>query len=289
MHDKLIFAIVPFYIIMMAGEMYAGFKRGAEIYEKRDTIASLSMGIGNGILRVGYDAFFLWVLTRIYTYRVVDLPREAWWMLPLAILAYDFCFYWFHRLHHEVRWLWASHVNHHSSERYNLSTALRQSWTEPMSEMPFYFPLALLGISPEALLLAQVISLSYQFVTHTELVRSLGPLEWVLNTPSHHRVHHASNLRYLDRNYSAMFIVWDRLFGTFQQEEEKVVYGLTKNIETYNPVKIAFHEWIAMGRDILQARSLRGKWMAFWGPPGWSEDGSSMTAKEAQREAGFID
>jgi sterol desaturase/sphingolipid hydroxylase (fatty acid hydroxylase superfamily) len=203
----------------------------------------------------------------------------------LLFFAEDFCYYWFHRFHHEVRFFWAAHVNHHSSRYFNLSTALRQSWTTPITGPIFWVPLALLGFHPFMILTAQAVSLIYQFWIHTELIGRLGPLERVLNTPSHHRVHHGANVEYLDRNYAGILIVWDRLFGSFEPERAPVDYGLTKNIRTFNPVQIAFHEWQGMFRDVLRARSWREAAQFLLQPPGWSPDGSTLTARQMQRRA----
>ena len=181
----------------------------------------------------------------------------------------DLVFYWYHRTHHTVRVFWASHVVHHSSQRFNLSTALRQSWT-PFTALPFWLPLALLGFAPWMILLQQSISLLYQFFLHTERIGKLwAPAEFVFNTPSHHRVHHASNAAYLDRNYGGVLIVWDRLFGTFAAEREPAVYGLTKNIRTFNPLRVATHEFVAMARDLAWVRRGRDAVGVVFGRPGW--------------------
>ena len=181
----------------------------------------------------------------------------------------DLSYYVFHRVHHESRFFWASHVVHHSSQRYNLSTALRQTWT-PMTGIAFWAPLALLGFHPWMVLTEMSVSLLYQFWIHTEAIDRLPrPVELVFNTPSHHRVHHASNPQYLDRNYAGILIVWDRLFGTFEPEVERPVYGLTTNIATYNPARIAFHEFAAIFRDVRAATCWRDRLgHAFFGP-GW--------------------
>ena len=167
----------------------------------------------------------------------------------------DFAYYWFHRISHEVRLFWASHVVHHSSQYFNLSTALRQTWV-PMTYFPFWMPIALLGYPPYMILTMQAVSLMYQFWIHTERIGKLPrPIEFVFNTPSHHRVHHGANDIYLDRNYGGILIIWDRLFGTFQGEEEQVRYGLTKNIHTFRPFRVAFHEYQAMWRDVRGGRA----------------------------------
>jgi sterol desaturase/sphingolipid hydroxylase (fatty acid hydroxylase superfamily) len=182
---------------------------------------------------------------------------------------------------------WACHVNHHSSTHYNLSTALRQAVLTPLSGPIFWAPLPLIGFPPWMVLTAQAWSLLYQFWLHTEAIDRLGPLEAIMNTPSHHRVHHGKNVRYLDKNHAGIFIIWDKLFGTFAPEEERVVYGLTTDITTYNPLRIGFHEFAAIGRDVARAPSLRAKLGYMFRPPGWSHDGSTKTATELQRDLRF--
>jgi sterol desaturase/sphingolipid hydroxylase (fatty acid hydroxylase superfamily) len=183
-----------------------------------------------------------------------------------------------------VRLFWAAHVNHHSSRHYNLSTALRQSWMTPLTGIVFYCPLPLLGFEPAMVATAVAINTVYQFWIHTEAIDRLGPLEWIINTPSHHRVHHGRNVEYLDRNYAGMFIIWDRMFGSFEPESAAVDYGLTKNIETFNPITIAFHEYVDMFRDAARADSMTNALQHMMRPPGWSPDGSTLTAAQMQRQ-----
>ncbi|HSO64777.1 MAG TPA: sterol desaturase family protein [Ornithinibacter sp.] len=190
----------------------------------------------------------------------------------VAILGWDAIYYWNHRFNHESRWLWAMHVVHHSSERYNLSTALRQPVAEGLTMSVPYGLLALAGVRPSVIENARALNLIYQFWIHTEAVRSIGWLEHVLNTPSHHRVHHGTNRQYLDRNHGSVLILWDRLFGTFEREDEPVVYGLTTNIDTSNPVTIATHEWRDIGRDIAGAATWRERWSFLLRRPGWAYD-----------------
>jgi sterol desaturase/sphingolipid hydroxylase (fatty acid hydroxylase superfamily) len=239
-------------------------------YEVRDTATSLSMGIGSLVVGAPWKLVLVVVYAGLYQFAPWQLPMATWWAWALLLVADDLAYYWFHRLHHEVRVLWASHVPHHSSQFYNLSTALRQSWT-PMTSLPFWLPLALVGFPPWAILLQQSISLLYQFFLHTERVDRLWrPAEWVLNTPSHHRVHHGSNAGYLDRNYGGILIVWDRLFGSFQPEGERVRYGLTKNISTYNPVRVAFAEFSAIAHDVRSADRWRDRLGYVVRRPGWA-------------------
>ena len=190
----------------------------------------------------------------------------------VAVLGWDAIYYWNHRFNHESRWLWAMHVVHHSSERYNLSTALRQPVAEGLTMSVPYGLLALAGVRPSVIENARALNLIYQFWIHTEAVRSIGRLENVLNTPSHHRVHHGTNRQYLDRNHGSILIVWDKLFGTFEREDERVVYGLTTNIDTYNPVTIATHEWRDIGRDVAGSTTWRERWSYLLRGPGWAYD-----------------
>ncbi|MEV4707594.1 sterol desaturase family protein [Actinoplanes sp. NPDC049316] len=238
-------------------------------YEARDTATSLSMGIGSQVVGVPWKLVTAVAFAGLYVLSPIKLDPHDWWVWVLLFFADDFAYYWFHRLHHEVRVLWAGHVVHHSSQFFNLSTALRQSWT-PMTSLPFWLGLAALGFPPWMIFLQQSVSLAYQFFLHTERVDRLPrPVEWFFNTPSHHRVHHGSNDPYLDRNYGGILIVWDRLFGSFEPEGEQVKYGLTSNIETYNPLRVATHEYAAIWRDLRSARTWRDRAGYLFGRPGW--------------------
>ena len=284
--SRLIAFATPVFIALLLLELWLSRRMatpGAQGYERRDTWASLAMGLGNVVVAAATKGAALALFFGAYQVRLFDVGTGAWAWLAL-FLAEDFCYYWFHRVHHEVRFFWAAHVNHHSSQRYNLSTALRQSWTTPLTGPIFWVPLALLGFHPFMILTQQAISLIYQFWIHSELIGRLGPLEAVLNTPSHHRVHHGANVEYLDRNYGGILIVWDRLFGTFEPERAPVAYGLTKNIRSFRPFEIAFHEWRAMFRDVRHARSWRDRLAHLLRPPGWSPDGSTLTARQMQRQ-----
>ena len=277
-------ASVPLFALAFALEVRWARRRAGDArvtgFTVRDTLASGAVGLGSVAVEIAVKAPTIAALALVYQFRLFDLTGY-WWAWIILLFAEDLCYYWFHRTHHEVRVLWATHVNHHSSEYFNLGTALRQSWTSPIVGAVFWLPLGLVGFSPLMVLTAQAWS-ALQFGIHTEAIRSLGPLEWVLNSPSHHRVHHGSNARYLDRNYAGIFIIWDRLFGTFEPEGEPARYGLTHDIDTHNPVRIAFHEWHAMIRDVRGARRWRDKFAYVFGPPrqgrrvGWPRD---MTAR----------
>jgi sterol desaturase/sphingolipid hydroxylase (fatty acid hydroxylase superfamily) len=238
-------------------------------YERRDTIASLMMGLVS-VAFVGLIVHGQFLLARwLWTYRLTDLGEGplGW---AVAMLSWDFVYYWVHRVEHERRLFWAAHVNHHSSERYNLSTALRQPWT-PFLTLAMVPPIALLGVRPGMIVAAGGFNLLYQFWVHTEAVDRMPRwFEWVFNTPSHHRVHHGSNEGYLDCNYAGILIVWDRLFRTFVEEREPVVYGLTKNLRSYNLLAIAFHEYASIARDLRAATTWSERWHRLFSGPGWA-------------------
>ena len=249
-------------------------------YETKDTAVSLGMGLFSsvaGLLTAGVAAAAaIWA----WQYRVFDIPMTAIWAWVALFLLEDLTYYWFHRLSHERRFWWAAHVNHHTSQHYNLSTALRQTWTGGLAgTWALWLPLALLGFPPAMIAIQKGISLVYQYWIHTEAIRRMPVwFEAVFNTPSHHRVHHARNPRYLDSNYAGILIVWDKLFGTFQPEldEEPCRYGIVRNLSTFNILRVAFHEWIGMAADVV--RHPRHALGYVFGRPGWSHDGSRDTS-----------
>ena len=272
MFDLILHAI-PVFVVCLALEAasYYFLPDDEELgYEVRDSRTSLAMGLGNVVVNLGWKLVVVAVYAAAYLLTPVHLSAGNPLTWVALFVADDVAYYWYHRTHHTIRVLWASHVVHHSSEYYNLSTALRQPWT-PFSSLPYWLPLALIGFPPWMILLAQSWSLLYQFFIHTERVDKLWqPIELVLNTPSHHRVHHGAQSQYLDKNYGGILIVWDRLFGTFEPEGERVRYGLTKNINTYNPVRVATHEFAAIWHDVRRASGWRERWGYVARGPGWS-------------------
>ena len=276
MAEVLYFAIPAFVLLLIVEALsyrHLGDDEDLVGYEKRDTATSLSMGLGNVTINVVWKLVVLAAYAVLYELTPLRLHADIWWSWVLLFFADDLAYYWFHRVHHEVRVFWASHVVHHSSEHFNLSTALRQTWT-PMTSLPFWAPLALAGFSPGMILLAQSWSLIYQFWIHTERVKKMPRwFEAVFNTPSHHRVHHGANQEYLDRNYAGILIIWDRLFGTFEPEGKRVRYGLTKNIRTHNPVRVGFHEFIAIAHDVRHAKNWHERLGYMFGGPGWTPQG----------------
>lgn len=271
MVDIILYAI-PFFLLFLGLEiasLWFAPDDGEVGYEVRDTMTSLTMGIGNVILGVAYKALALLAYAAVYELTPLRVDSHWWPAWVLLLFGDDLAYYWFHRAHHEVRVLWASHVVHHSSQRYNLSTALRQTWTA-FTGIPFWLPLAALGFAPWMIFLQQSVSLLYQFFLHTERIDKLPrPVELIMNTPSHHRVHHGMNTRYLDRNYGGILIVWDRLFRTFEPEGERVRYGITMQLRTYNPLIVGFGEYLAIWRDVWASSSWGERAGHLLRGPGW--------------------
>jgi sterol desaturase/sphingolipid hydroxylase (fatty acid hydroxylase superfamily) len=264
---------VPGFILLVALEAAADAVMRRDLYKFKDTAASLTMGVGNLLVNLLAKALQFSIFTALHRFALFHIAYQ-WWAWLLLFFADDFTYYWFHRVSHESRIFWASHVVHHSSQRYNLSTALRQTWTGSFMGFVFWLWLPIVGFPPAMIMTMQALSLLYQFWIHTELIRTMGPAEQILNTPSHHRVHHGSNPKYIDRNHAGTLIVWDKLFGTFEPEDpaDAPRFGLTRNIGTYNPVRIAFHEWVDMIRDVRKAHGWRNKLRYAFGNPAWRQE-----------------
>ncbi|MFQ3665970.1 MAG: sterol desaturase family protein [Sphingomonadaceae bacterium] len=273
---------VPFFVGLVLLEMLAVRLRRVGAYEWRDAGTSLTLGLGSTLAGALAAAPVAAISAFVFEHRLFDIPF-AWWAFLLAFVLDDLAYYWFHRSAHRVRWFWASHVIHHSSQHYNLTTALRQTWTGFLSlSFLFRLPLFLIGFPPEMVFFAAGLNLVYQFWIHTEQVGRLPRwFEAVMNTPSHHRVHHATNPRYLDRNYAGVFIVWDRLFGTFEPEDaaEPPRYGIVRNLPGFNPLWAAVHEWVGIARDVGRAGSPAEVAGYTLGPPGWRPGDPSGTSE----------
>jgi sterol desaturase/sphingolipid hydroxylase (fatty acid hydroxylase superfamily) len=271
---------IPGFVLLVLAEMLWAWKRRPEAYEPRDTLTSLAFGLGSTVAGLLLGGFALLVFLAAYEYRLFEIGW-VWWAWPLCFVLDDLAYYWIHRAGHRVRWFWASHVNHHSSQHYNLSTALRQSWTGAFTlGFAFKLPLVLLGFHPVMIAVVGGFNLIYQFWIHTEAIGRMPRwFEAVMNTPSHHRVHHATNPRYLDRNYAGVFIVWDRMFGTFEPEtdDERIRYGIVKQLGSFNLLHSVFHEWIGMLQDVRRA-PWRHKLGYLLREPGWTHDGSRETS-----------
>ncbi|WP_058044996.1 sterol desaturase family protein [Streptomyces roseifaciens] len=270
--DVVLWSIPAFLLLtvleLVSYRLHPAEETGDAGYEVKDAATSIGMGVGSLVFDALWKIPIVAVYTALYELTPLRIP-VLWWTLPLMLLVQDFFYYWSHRGHHVIRILWACHVVHHSSRKFNLTTALRQPWTT-LTVWPFYLPMIAVGVHPAALAFCSSANLVYQFWVHTERVRKLPrPFEYVLNTASHHRVHHASQGGYLDRNYGGILIVWDRLFGSFVPEGERPVYGLTKNIDTYNPLRVASHEYAAIARDLRAARDWRERLGRVFRGPGW--------------------
>ncbi len=282
MPPAILYYAIPGFIILLSLEAWFSYREQKHLYHTKDTWGSLGLGIGNVVVGFATKALIFGLFSFLYQFRIFNLDAGYWWFWVLLFLADDFSYYWFHRISHNVNWFWASHVVHHSSKHYNLAAALRQTWTgNATGSFLFWAWMPLVGFHPVWVLFMQQISLIYQFWIHTETVKKLPAIfEWILNTPSHHRVHHGSDLKYLDKNHGGVLIIWDRIFGSFQAEEERPTYGLTTNIESYNPVVIAFKTWGDLIRQAKRSGSFKNAIGYFIHPPGWSHDGSSKTVKE---------
>jgi sterol desaturase/sphingolipid hydroxylase (fatty acid hydroxylase superfamily) len=267
---NLIVLAIPVFFLLIAIELVAARVLEKDAYRLSDSVSDLSCGILDQLV----DVFFKTLLFAGYLYlfehyRFFTVPREAVWAWATCFLGVDFLYYWFHRWSHEVNAGWAAHVVHHQSEEYNLSVALRQGSFQQAFSWVFYLPLALLGFPPLMFLTCSSLNTLYQFWIHTRLIGRLGPLEWVLNTPSHHRVHHGRNPKYIDKNHAGTLIVWDRLFGTFKQEDEEPVYGITSPLRSANPVWANLRHWVELVRLSARTKRLRDRLLVFWKPPGW--------------------
>lgn len=266
--DWLLLGMAPLFLACIGWELVYWLRRGVAKYEWVDSVSNVCLALMH---QASDFAFNLLLVKTVYTWvwqnGLHAIPNSGWSIVLLFILQ-DFLYYFFHRAHHRIRWMWCSHVVHHSSQRLNLSTALRQSLTYPLSGMwAFWLPLAFLGFSPDWVILVVAINLAFQFFVHTEAIGKLGPIELVFNTPSHHRAHHGKNPEYIDRNYGGILIIWDKLFGTFVEEKQTPDYGIVRQIHSHNPLTLTFHEWGAMWRDVWQKRDLR----YLWKPPEWGE------------------
>lgn len=279
----------PFFVVTVALEWWLVARgRVGGRYEWRDAFTSMTMGLGNLITDLLFGFISLGILMFFWQFRLIDLGVSLPIIL-LALVAQDFIYYWKHRASHRIRWFWSAHVVHHSSQHYNLSTALRQPWNSNFTGFVLLStPLVFVGFHPLLIGFVGSINLLYQYWIHTESIRKLPRwIEFIFNTPSHHRVHHSTHPTHLDMNYAGIFIIWDRLFGTFveEQDDEAMTYGLVKNIETFNPFRVAFAEWIAIFRDALSpGLSLRERVGYVFAPPGYSHDGSRKGSEDILKE-----
>ena len=276
MTDDIVLYALPVFGVLMAAEFAWGLARGRNNYGLADTLASLSQGLLSQVVAACTQLIQIGLYTLAFPFLALTphaAPWQHWEGVALAVLLYDFCDYWLHRVSHESALFWAAHVVHHQSRRLNLSTALRQESAYALSGWPFFLPMAVVGVPPAQFAIAGIVVLFYQFWIHTEHVGSLGPLDRWLSTPSNHRVHHATNARYLDRNYGAILVVWDRLFGTFEPESEPCIYGTTVPLAGWDPLHAVTVNYVDLGRKFVRARGWRDRLGVLFRGPSWAPAG----------------
>lgn len=250
---------IPFFALTIAAEAWHSYRSRRDGYNGKDAWNNVFIGLMSVVFGGVFGLFVGSIYEFAYWLAPFKFPATAWWSWALLFFIDDFAYYWFHRISHESRLFWNFHVVHHSSEEYNLSVAVRQSWFGGLLHWPFYVPIMLLGFDPWMFIVVHGFNLIYQFWIHTKLVGTLGPLEYFLNTPSHHRVHHAVNEQYLDRNYAGVLIIWDKIFGSYVVEKEEPRYGIIKPIDSYNPLWINTHAWFEMFAALKTRKTLAGK------------------------------
>ena len=273
-------------IIISLVEMYFSYVHDRKLYTKKDTLNNIYLMLAAIVINASMKVATFFLLDYCYQFRLFEI-RNFWLYWVVLILAQDFLYWFLHTVGHYVRFFWAMHVTHHSSEYFNLTTGFRSTVFEPLYRVFFYLPLAFMGFNALDILFAYLVTQIYGNIVHTQTVGKLHPIiEFIFVTPSHHRVHHASNVRYLDKNMGMVLILWDRLFGTFQEEipAEPIRYGLTKQPDDSKFTNLVFHEFVALGSDIKKAPTLIDKMRYVINPPGWSHDGSTQVAKVMQRE-----
>lgn len=270
MEQWILLGMAPLFLVLIIAEAWYWRRRNAAMYSLLDTVSNAGLALMHQAADALAWTAVIGVYYVVHQYRLFDLPAASWWTIAALVVAQDFFYYGFHRASHRVRWMWASHVTHHSSERLNLSTAFRQSLTYPISGMwLFWLPLAWLGFEPTHIVAVVAINLGFQFFVHTQAIGRLGWLEQVFNTPSHHRVHHARNPKYIDRNFAGVLIIWDKLFGSFVAEDpaQPCEYGIIGQIHSHNPLTLTFHEWVAMIRDVRASLGIVSAFGQLFGPP----------------------
>lgn len=284
--ELLIKLSIPIYAVVIGIEIFYSYWHQKKYYSAKGVLANVYLSTLNFTLDILVRGVCLAVLWYFYQFKFTEINKTTHPILYWSVLliAQDFMFYWLHRVDHYCRLFWAVHVTHHSSEEFNLTVGFRSSVFQPLYRFVYFIPLSLFGFDPLDVMFMYAATQIYGILIHTKTVGRLGFLEWFLSTPSHHRVHHASNVKYLDKNMGMVFIVWDRLFGTFQKEEETVVYGLTTNLKSYNPINLVFHEWKNIFKDLKRHVPLHHKLMYVFGPPGWSHDGSTKTSSQLRAE-----
>lgn len=285
----LILVSTPIYLLVIGLEVLLSNWRHTHSYTRRDTLSNLYLMLVNSGIDLAFRGVYVLVLSWFFLYHPVEWGGSAIWYWGTLVVAEDFIFYWLHRVDHHSRFFWAVHVTHHSSEKFNFTVGFRSSVFQPLYRFIYFIPLALLGFKPMDIVFVFSATQIWGILVHTEHVGKLGWLEYFLVTPSHHRVHHASNALYLDRNLGMFLIIWDKMFGTFQPEMpaeryQPLRYGLTKNLENPNAVNLIFHEWRNIFRDFGKSPKWQDRLRYIFGPPGWSHDGSTLTSDQMREK-----
>lgn len=284
----LILISTPLYLAVIGLEMLLSHLHIKKYYSVKETMMNVYLCLVNGGIDLLFRAIYVVILLWFYTFHFITFASDPLPYWPLLFILEDVAFYIEHRIDHYCRFFWAVHVTHHSSEEFNLTTGFRSSVLQPMYRFIYFIPLALLGFHPLDIIFMYSLTQIYGILVHTQYINKMPKwFEAVFVSPSHHRVHHASNIRYLDKNMGMVLIIWDRLFGTFQEElpEDPIKYGLTKPLENpHHPAKIIFHEWQNLGKDLKKDLPLITKIKYLIMPPGWSHDGSTKTAKQLRKE-----
>jgi len=261
---------VPVFFLLMAVEFFFSWRQKRQIYRLNDTLVDLGCGVGEQIIGLFAKLFKIAIFTFVSeTFGLLNWSTDTALTWIVGFIGVDFFYYWYHRFSHRVNFAWATHVVHHQSEDYNFAVALRQPWFTQFYSWIFYLPLALLGIPAMVYVISFSFNLLYQFLLHTRLVSTLGPCEWLMNTPSHHRVHHGVEEKYLDKNYGGVLIVWDRIFGTFEPEEEEPTYGILKPLPTWNPLWANVQPFVALAKRAWNTHGLLNKLWMWFAPPAW--------------------
>ena len=262
---------VPIIIALILGEAIYSNIKGLNFYKTNDTLGSYGLLAGNVVVSLLTKGSFLLFNIYLYQFRLFTINdlMHVFFVVLLTFAAIDFIYYWFHRCSHRIKFLWAMHMNHHSSEEMNFVVSLRQAWFAPFAKVIFFMPLPLIGFDPLITVVVGIASTFWGVIGHTQWINKLGPLEYIFVTPSHHRVHHGSNDQYIDKNFGNLLIIWDKFFGTFEPENEKVIYGIKENVKTFNPFKITFMLWIKMYEESKSAVGFKEKFLSFFGTLEW--------------------
>ena len=265
----------PIVIALILIESLVSSSKKLGYYKRGDSMGTIGLIIGNVIVNLLTKTSILGFYLFLYQYKLFDISSLSLSIQVIStLMVIDFIYYWFHRTSHRVRFFWGIHMNHHSSEEMNFLVSLRQAWFNPLFRVPFFFILPLIGFNPFLTFIVGAASTLWAVIQHTQTIGKLGPLEWVMVTPSAHRVHHGVNEEYLNKNFGNLFIIWDRIFGTYAEEKEAVIFGLTNNVKTFNPLRITVFSWVQFINDFKQSKNLRGKFMSFFGSPEWSPESS---------------